>query len=166
MQTFERGLSPTAGAFYRNMFKYLIMMKLTVLLVCVLSLDAIAGTAAAQEKISLSVQNVPLKKVFRLIEGQTSFRFVYKDEDLSVNQNVSVNVTAQLLGDVMKLLLQKTALSYKIMGDDLVVIATQPTENAAPAAKPPIRVSGKIMNAKNQGMARVAILEKGTSNGT
>jgi hypothetical protein len=98
MQTFERGLSPTAKAFYRNMFKYLLIMKLTVLLICVFSINALAGTATAQEKISLSVQNVPLKKAFKLIESQTSFRFVYKDEDLSVNQNVSVKIKAQELG--------------------------------------------------------------------
>jgi hypothetical protein len=104
MQTFERGLSPTA---HRNMFKYLIIMKLTVLLICVLSINAIAGPASAQEKISLSIQNMPLKKAFKMIESQTSFRFVYKDEDVSVNQNVSVKVKSQLLDEVMKLLCKK-----------------------------------------------------------
>jgi TonB-linked SusC/RagA family outer membrane protein len=161
MQTFERGLSPTAQ---RNMFKYLIIMKLTVLLICVLSVNAIAGPASAQEKISLSIQNTPLKRAFKMIESQTSFRFVYKDEDVSVNQNVSVKVKELLLDEVMKLLLQKTSLSYKLMGDDLVVIATQPGETTS--NKVAFRVSGKIMNAANQPLARVAVLEKGTANGT
>ena len=164
MQTFERGLSPTHGVPYRNMIKYLIIMKLTVLLILVLSVNAVAGTASAQEKISLSVQNVPLKKAFKMIESQTSFRFVYTDEDLSVSQNVSLKVKSQFLDEVMKLLLQKTTLSYKLMGDDLVVIATQPATAAAP--KPAFRVSGKVVNAANQPLAKVAILEKNTSNGT
>jgi hypothetical protein len=50
------------------------------------------------------------------------------------------------------------------MGDDLVVIATQPGETAS--NKVAFRVSGKIMNAANQPLARVAVLEKGTANGT
>jgi TonB-linked SusC/RagA family outer membrane protein len=166
MQTFERGLSPTPGAPYRNMIKYLIMMKLTILLILTLSINAVAETASAQEKISLSVQNVSLKKAFKLIESQTSFRFVYTDEDLLVNQNVSVNVKSQFLDEVMKLLLQKTTLSYKLMGDDLVVIATQPTVPNTVTTKVAFRVSGKVLNAASQPLAKVAILEKGTSNGT
>ena len=131
MQTFERSWASTPKAFGKNMFKYLIIMKLIVLLICVFSVSAIGGTVSAQEKISLSVQNVPLKKAFKLIESQTSFRFVYKDEDLSANENVSVKIKSQLLDDVMKLLLQKTTLSYKLMGTDLVVIASQPVEPVA-----------------------------------
>lgn len=167
MQTFERGLSPTAKAFYRNMFKYLIIMKLIVLLICVFTINALAGPASAQEKISLSIQNVPLKKAFKLIESQTSFRFVYKDEDLSVNQNVSVKIKSQELDEVMKQLLQKTTLSYKLMGADLVVIAMQPVEGVAGNIKSAaFRVSGKVVSGTNQPLARVAVLEKNTTNGT
>ncbi|MCW3087133.1 MAG: TonB-dependent receptor, partial [Sediminibacterium sp.] len=119
-----------------------------------------------QEKISLSVQNVPLKKAFKMIEDQTSFRFVYKDEDLSGNQNVTVKVKSQLLDEVMKLLLQKTLLSYKLMGADLVVIATQPSETTAATNKAAFHVTGRVLNAARQPLARVAILEKNTSNGT
>ena len=115
MQTFERGLSPTSGVSYRNMIKYLIIMKLILLLILTLSINAIAGTASAQEKISLSVQNVSLKKAFKMIESQTSFRFVYTDEDLMTNQNVSVNVKSQFLDEVMKLLLQKRSRKCKAL---------------------------------------------------
>jgi TonB-dependent SusC/RagA subfamily outer membrane receptor len=71
------------------------------------------------------------------------------------------------LAEVMKQLLQKTTLSYKLMGADLVVIATQPVEGAAGSIKSAaFRVSGKVLSATNQPLARVAVLEKNTSNGT
>lgn len=165
MQTFEgRPFSP-GKAFYLNICKYLIIMKLIVFFICFFSLSAFAEDIAAQEKITISLDNVSLKKAFRLIENQTSFRFVYKDEDLTASQNVSVKVKEQPLTDVMKLLLQKTALSYKLMGNDLVVIATQPTAESA-AMRMAFTVTGKVLSGTKQPLARVSIVEKKTGNAT
>jgi hypothetical protein len=62
--------------------KTLLIMKLTIFLTCLFSFQSFAGKLYSQEKISLNLENTSLKKIFKIIESQTSFRFVYKDNDL------------------------------------------------------------------------------------
>ena len=105
--------------------KCLLLMKLTVLLICVFSLQSIAHTSFAQEKVTLKLANASLRTAFKIIERQTYFRFVYNEEILPTEQKININVQSEPVGNVLKQLLNKTALTYKIVGNDLIVISTE-----------------------------------------
>src|ERR1700755_743858 len=47
------------------------------------------------QKISLSLKNAPLEKAFKLIEQQSSYKFVYSDEAMALSKPVSVEVKNQ-----------------------------------------------------------------------
>ncbi|MBO9660329.1 MAG: STN domain-containing protein, partial [Chitinophagaceae bacterium] len=88
------------------------MMKFTVLLIIAFSLQSFAH-GYGQENISLNLEKVTLKKVFKAIEQQGACRFVYKDDILPREQRVSISVANASLEDVMNKVLQNTVLSYK-----------------------------------------------------
>jgi TonB-linked SusC/RagA family outer membrane protein len=155
-----------ASCIIAQVTKCLLMMKMTILLICFFSLQSVANDSFAQETITLRLENASLRKAFKVIEKQTSFRFVYNEEVLPVGQNVNISVKSQPLPEVMKKLLEKTALTFKLVGSDLVVISAGANEEVAAVRPPAFIVSGEVVNANNQPLEKVSILEKGTSNGT
>jgi len=147
--------------------KCLLMMKMTILLICAFSIQSIANDGFAQEKITLRLENTSLRKAFKVIEKQSSFRFVYNEQVLPPDRKISISVQAMPLDQVMALLLQNTMLSFKLIGADLVVIAAEPPPVAASDKETPaISVTGKIVNTENQPLANISVVEKGTTNGT
>src|SRR5688572_16171179 len=90
--------------------KCLLMMKFTILLVFAFSLQSFAN-GYGQDNISLNLEKVTFKKVFKSIEEQGSFRFVYKDEILPRDQRISIAVENASLEEVLKRILKNTELS-------------------------------------------------------
>jgi len=142
--------------------KCLLIMKMIVLLICVFSMQSYANNGLAQENITLKLENASLKKAFKTIEKQTSFRFLYNDGVLPADQKINISVQDKPAAEVMKKLLENTLLSFKIIGNDLIVISEQGKENEAPF----VVITGKVVNAANQPIANVSVMEKGTNNGT
>src|SRR6218665_526915 len=139
--------------------KCLLMMKFTLLLIIAFSLQFFAN-GYGQKNISLNLEKVTLKKVFKAIEQQGACRFVYKDEILPRDQRISIAVENASLEDVMTKVLQNTELSYKRLSGSLVVITMGiPAATAVP-------VTGKITDEAGEPISGVSIVEKGTNNGT
>jgi len=145
--------------------KTLLIMKLIIALTCFFTVQSFAGKLYSQEKISLNLENASLKKIFKIIESQTSFRFVYKDNDLSLYDKVTIKVQDQTIETVVTKILQKTALVFKVVGYNLVVIADEDKKIPVVASNT-VTVTGRIVNAANQPIAKVSVVEKGTTNGT
>ncbi|MEO5682493.1 MAG: SusC/RagA family TonB-linked outer membrane protein [Chitinophagaceae bacterium] len=145
-----------------SVIKCLLIMKMTVLLICLFSMQSFANNTLAQENITLKLENASLKKAFKTIEKQTSFRFLYNDNVLPADQNINVSIKDQPVNDAMKKLLENTLLSFKIIGSNLIVVSARANETTAPF----VVITGKVLNASNQAIANVSVLEKGTNNGT
>lgn len=139
--------------------KCLLMMKFTILLILAFSFQSFAH-GYGQDNISLRLENVHLKKVFKAIEEQGTFRFVYKDDILPKEQRVTINVEHASLDDVLKTILQNTSLTWRKLSTSLVVITTGST------LKVSVPVTGRVTNDKDEPLAGVNVMEKGTTNGT
>ena len=133
--------------------KCLLMMKFILLLIVAFSVQSFAH-GYGQDNISLHLEKVSFKKVFKDIEKQGSFRFVYKDEILPRDQRVSITVENASLDDVLTQVLQNTSLTYRKLSGSLVVITSGAV---APALIP---VSGKITDDKGEPLAGVTVLVK------
>jgi TonB-linked SusC/RagA family outer membrane protein len=148
------------------LFKCLLMMKIVMLLICIFSLQTIANDGFAQETITLKLENSTLRKAFKVIEKNSSFRFVYNEEILPADQRISINMVQQPVSNVMRKLLENTSLTHKIVGRDLIVISVGKNGTMVAVEPPVFTVSGRIINTRNEPVANVTILEKGTSTGT
>ncbi|HWB91239.1 MAG TPA: TonB-dependent receptor [Puia sp.] len=158
-----------------SLTKYLLMTKLTVIFIIALSTQSFANTYGQARNISLRLENVQLKKVFKAIENQGFFRFVYKDDILPKQQTVSINVKDATLEDVLAKVLANTPLSYHKITDNLVVITRSPQTRQKHDDPPATRedpanyatpITGKVTNAKGEPLPGVTIKELGTTNAT
>ena len=134
-------------------FKFLLWAKINVILLCLFSLQSFAGINA-QDNISLNLQNVGLTKVFKAIEKQVRYRFVYKTEAIP-NNSVSIEVTNAPLEDVLKIVLDNTPLTYRMLNNKIVLIS----QNIAKT------VTGKVTDSRGMPLMGVSVVEQGTSNG-
>lgn len=146
--------------------KCLLLMKLTALLICFFSLQSVAHVGFAQEKVTLKLANASLRTAFKIIERQTYFRFVYNEEILPAEQKININVQSQPVGNVVKQLLNNTPLTFKIVGNDLIVISTEQKEAAEARIPLAFEVTGRVTDTRNNPLPNVTVQEKGTSNGT
>jgi TonB-dependent starch-binding outer membrane protein SusC len=148
-----------------QVIKCLLMMKFTVLLVVVLSLQSFAR-GYGQDNISLRLEKAHLKQAFKTIEEQGVFRFVYKDEILPRELRISINVQDRPLNEVMEKLLKNTALTYRRMNGNLVVITSLPPVQAVKETTPVFAtITGRITDEKGEPLSGVSVIEKGTTNG-
>jgi hypothetical protein len=143
--------------------KTLRIMKLTAILLFVAALQ-VSAKGLAQEKITLSLANASLEKVFDQIEAQTGFVFIYKDETVK-DKKVNIQVTNASLVQTLEICLKGQALSYRIVGKSVAIkaesaIAAITGVNNAP---PFIDVRGKVVNEKGDPVEGVTVTVKGGS---
>ena len=99
----------------------------------------VAQTSAPDARISLDLQNVPLKEVFARIEDQSDCIFVYYDNVLDASRRVSISVSDQTVEDVLEVLFAGTENTWKLSGRQIVI------GRAAAADKTEKRTSLRVM---------------------
>ncbi|RBL90322.1 hypothetical protein DF182_28055 [Chitinophaga flava] len=143
--------------------KVLRVMKLITILLTVFCINVSAGVFA--QHITVSAKNKPLESVFAMIEQQSHYTFVYRDEWLTGTKPVNLSISGGSIDQVMKAALQQQPLAYEII--DNTVIVTRKASNSSPA---PIQtlasINGRVTDEKGNPLAYVNIGIKGTQKGT
>ncbi|NJK96147.1 MAG: hypothetical protein HC905_15650 [Bacteroidales bacterium] len=98
-------------------------MKITTLL-CFLSLLPISASVYSQNtSLSLKVNNKTIKEVLEQIEQESKFHFLYNDNYVDLDKKVDLEVNKMNIHDILDQLLKGSSSSYKILDNNLVVIA-------------------------------------------
>lgn len=125
----------------------------------------VSAKGLTQEKITLSLKNAPLEKVFDAIETQSGFVFIYKNETVK-DKKVSIQVTNVSLAAALDECLKGQALSYQIVGKSVAIKTIHKdanlAENETANAPPLIDVKGKVLNEKGDPVEGVTVRVKGT----
>ena len=136
------------------------MTKLTAILLLTACLQVSAKGFA--QRISLSEDGVPLKKVFKEIRRQTGYLFFYSDEILQQAKPVSVHLRNAELAEVLDSCFSGQPLTYVIVAKTILV-------NNVPVPPPPladpILVHGRVMDAGNKPLSGVSITITGSTRG-
>lgn len=114
---------------------------LTVFL-CIVNVQALANVYA--QKITLHVKNAPIEKVFKEIQRQSGFRFVYTSDKLNGVQPVNIDVTNGTLDEALTQCMNGQPITYMVI-DDYIVIKHKPV-TASPDQKPEAVKPGKIIS--------------------
>lgn len=139
-------------------------MKLTAILLLGVCLQASAiGNA---QSVSLSEKNTDLKKVFKQIEKQTGYYFIYRDELLKNAGKVSIDVKNMPVKEVLEKCLENQPLTFSIV-DKLIVIKQKLSVNNPEKEKPIeeitlILIKGTITDSLGQPLAGATVNIKGT----
>ncbi|PWU01147.1 MAG: SusC/RagA family TonB-linked outer membrane protein [Bacteroidetes bacterium] len=114
------------------------------------------------QAITISIQNGSLESVFKQIQDQTYYKFVYTTEQLKKTQKITLDLKNQPLDFVLRECLKNQHLEYKIE-DQFIIIRSTKTKTASSGS---LEVSGKIVNEKNEPLPGITVRVKGSSNAT
>lgn len=96
-------------------------MRLTIFLLTAAFLHVSAGVLA-QPKLSLTVKNETLEKVFAMIEKQTSYTFFYDFEIFKDAKNVTFDIKNATLEEVLTICLKDQPLDFKIVNTTISIV--------------------------------------------
>ncbi|MDQ8052273.1 MAG: SusC/RagA family TonB-linked outer membrane protein [Pedobacter sp.] len=131
-------------------------MKITAIILLAACLSV---SASSRAQISLKESNVPLQQVFKKLEKQSGYDFLYTSEDLSRIGNVSVQVSNVSLRSALDACLKGKPLTYLIMESTVVI---RPLEEMVQSQIQRLDISGRITDEKGAPVvARVTV--KGTN---
>lgn len=142
-----------------SLFKLLVVMKLTILLI-VLSICQARATGYAQGSITLNVQQTEIGKVLNKIEKAGEFRFLYNYDLNALRKKVDISVQNAPLAETLTRLFRNTDLTYKLLGSNLVVVMSNNPE------RQDIRITGKVTNENNEPIPGVSVQVKNGNAGT
>lgn len=143
--------------------KCLVVMKLCLFFMFVLHFG-VSATGYAQQKISLSMEDVTLEQVLKELKRQTGLRFFYSVEKVRNEQKKVVNIKNDVLEDALKNVLKGTGLTFSIM-NDVVVIKDEVMVVLDSAKKEPVVVRGVVKDKTGLPLPGVTIVIKGTQVG-
>lgn len=146
--------------------RMIMQIKATTFLLLITCLHVSA--AGYSQKVTLSVKNMSLQKVFAEVITQTGVSIVYPEKVLSSTRPVSINVKDASVQQVLDLCLKNQQLVYSLEGNSFVIKKTQ-ADNAPPSppvADTVITVTGRITTADNTPLPGATVMVKGTARGT
>ncbi|WP_170302633.1 SusC/RagA family TonB-linked outer membrane protein [Chitinophaga oryziterrae] len=119
----------------------------------------VSGAVHSQSKITLKLSQVQLERALAALEKNSTYRFVYNDDNMPLHLKVSVNADGLPVDKVLEQLLDNTALRYRMMPGNIIVIAP-----AAVVSKD-VLVKGKVINTAGEVLPGVTVRLKNTSIG-
>ena len=139
-------------------------MKLTFVLMVTVLLQV--SFASSGQNITLSVKNAPVEKIFKEIEHQTGYQFLYTGQMLENTKPVDIKLNHASLKDALEICLRDQPITFKI--DDKIVVIQRKENTAVPVLKmaQDINISGVITDENGLPMPGVSVLVKGTKTGT
>ena len=103
-------------------------------------------------QITLHQKNARLVTIFRSIEQQTDYVFLYDNQDLYTITGVTIDFNKASIDEVMKEVLKGLPLSYRIVDRTILVKKSVQLRVAAEAVAPPpppVRITGKVTNSED-----------------
>lgn len=144
-------------------------MKITSFLLLITCLQVSAN--ANSQQISLAEENSSLQKVFKQIERQTGYSFLYSYDILQKAGRVNVNVRKVSLSKALDECLKGKPLEYTIVDRTVVIRPIRSTasfintQSAVPEI-PVVDVRGKVVDDKGNPVEGVNVQVKGGTKGT
>lgn len=113
------------------------------------------------QKVSVDVQDGVLTDVFKSIQSQTDFRFMYSTQDVAPYKNITIQMKDVEVEEVLKVVLRKTDLVY-VFEKAVVFIKKRPYQDPVTG----IELSGKVTDKDKNPLPGVTVVLEGTVFGT
>jgi TonB-linked SusC/RagA family outer membrane protein len=128
----------------RVKIKFLLVMKLTTILLLVGALHVSAATFS--QTVTLSRRKTSLKQVFKEIKKQTGYFFFYKGQLLQDKPDVTVEFVKASLIDALNASLKDQNLSYSIVNKTIVISSKENVSVTSDRATVKVEVKGVVID--------------------
>ncbi len=154
--------------FFRRLRKGLLIMKCFLLLMFLSVLSSTASVYSQNKRFNMKEESITIKEVFEKIEEQSRFRFFYEEGKLNVLERRNVNFQNSAIDEVLNSLFDKSAVNYKILENDFVILKANPESQYTYASQDQQnrKVSGKVTDNSGTPLPGVTVIIKGTIQGT
>lgn len=120
-------------------------------------------TAFAQEqKVTVELKNATLKQVFKSIEGQTTYRFSYRNTLVDDKNDITISKRQVGVSVVLNEALKGRNLKYTIVSSKSIVISDKAEQASSSKTK---RVSGTVKSASGESIIGANVKVTGTTIG-
>jgi TonB-linked SusC/RagA family outer membrane protein len=144
----------------RQLKKILLIMRLSTFLLLITLVHVSAKTFSQDAKLTFSMNNVTVKEVFAEIEKNSTYKFLYRNEIVNVNQKVNIQANGETLDAVLKKLFDQNIITYRIFEGNMVVITDKSLQQH-------VKISGKVTDdANGEALIGVSVIVEGTTIGT
>ena len=145
--------------------KWLRIMKLTTILLLVTCMHLSASVYSQRTKLNLSFKNTTVREVLKSIEDRSEFFFLYTNEDIDVNRNVSLALENANIEEILAEVFQGTDVNYKI-ADRQIILMNNNSESRFAELQQQKSITGTVKSSKGEPIPGATVVVKGTSNGT
>lgn len=141
-------------------------MKLTAIIILLGLMQASAATFA--QRVTLKSNSISFEKLFLDIERQTGYSFIYNADDIHSLPPVNVDAKDIPLTELMEKLLTNRSISYKIIGNTVVLRKVYQDyritmDRTNPQRINPVIVQGTVTDRQNQPLPGVSIKLKNSA---
>ena len=153
-----------SGDLNRLLVKFLLVMKLTLILI-VISVFAIkASTYSQSTKLNLSMTNTTVEEAFKEIEARSEFYFFYQEEEIDLERKINLDLKNAKINQILDQILEGTGLKYKIV--DRYIVINPDGSGFQNNQLEPKDIKGKVTDSAGNPLPGVSIIIKGTTSGT
>ncbi|NGM61268.1 TonB-dependent receptor [Sphingobacterium sp. SGG-5] len=134
-------------------------MKLLISIMLLSALSAQASIVFGQ-RVNLKVQNVQLRSVFREIQKQTNYDFLYVSADLKGSTPVSVNFVDKPLKEALESILKDQPISFEIDKNTVLIKRKSPEAMDRKKVQESIPITGRVTDSLGNALEAVSIRVK------
>ncbi len=150
----------------RALIKTLLIMKLVTIIF--LSTCLAAGTKGASQSVTLKKYNAPLEEIFRQIEKQTGYSFVYTQTEIARAKKVDINVRRMKLEELLRLCFKDQLLLYTLK-DNFIIVRPKVfgLDPGSPFLSiPPPPIDGRIVDESGKALEGATVRVKNSNRST
>ncbi|MBN2275028.1 MAG: SusC/RagA family TonB-linked outer membrane protein, partial [Bacteroidales bacterium] len=144
----------------KNLLKFLLIMKLTFILMFLAVVNISATVHSQNTVITLAMNTGSFGEIINAIEEQSEFKVFYKNEQINLNRQVSLTSKKAPVSEILVDALKGTDIGYTLI-DKVIVLA--PVEGNLVKQQ---MITGKVTAGDGSPLPGVNVIEKGTTNGT
>lgn len=170
----KKNHAPRPGPFHPVVHNLLRIVKLSFCCFLLMSFS-VSGNGFSQEvKVTLSIRNVKLAEMFKLIEKQTEYRFAFSNDIIPENSQVSIQANNMPLFELLDNALAPFPLRYRLIEDAGIIVFSEKLtvkndlEVTASTKEAPLGriIIGRVLGEQGEPLEGVTVGVKGGSKST
>ena len=118
---------------------------------------AMAALPIQEARFSMQQHSVALSRVFHEIEKQTGYSFLVRNNDINMNEKVSIDVRNKSVEEVLEMLFAGRNICYKVEGEHISVYKPQQARQNT--------ITGLVMDVAKEPIIGASVVVMGTTNG-
>ncbi|MBR8705606.1 TonB-dependent receptor P3 [Bacteroides pyogenes] len=119
---------------------------------------AMAALPVQHSKFSMQKRSVSLSAVFREIEKQTGYSFLVRNNDVDINQKISIDVENKSVEEVLEILFAGKNIRYEVDKKQISVYTPRQVKQGT--------VTGQVLDVSKEPIIGASVIVVGSTNGT